>query len=73
MDIPLVEIELIVEPSRVALFTAAARSRGETPVCQRCLNEDEIIAGLLVIEAMHEQWALCGPCWRELPKGAHVV
>lgn len=73
MNIPLVEIELIEDSSSVAAFTAAARSKGETPICQRCQNEDEIIAGVLVIGATDEQWALCGPCWRELPQGAHIV
>lgn len=73
MNIPLVEIELIEDALKVAALAAAVRSRGETLICQRCLNEDEIIAGVLVIDAMDEQWALCGPCWREIPQGAHIV
>jgi hypothetical protein len=73
MDISLVEIELIEEYSKVAAFTAAVRSRGATLICQRCLNEDEVIAGVMVIDAIDQQWALCGPCWRELPQGSHIV
>jgi hypothetical protein len=73
MDIPLVEIELIEDPSRVAALSAMVRSKGETLVCRRCMNASEVIAGVLVINAMGEHWALCGPCWREMPQGAHIV
>ena len=73
MNIPLVEIELIEDFLKVAALAAAVRSIGKTLVCRRCQNEDEVIAGVLVIDAMDEQWELCGPCWREMPQGAHVV
>jgi hypothetical protein len=73
MNIPLVEIELIEDSLTVAALAAAVRSKGKNLVCQRCLDENEVIAGVLVIDAMDEQWALCGPCWRELPQGAHIV
>ncbi|MGD0288771.1 MAG: hypothetical protein ABSC63_03815 [Candidatus Binataceae bacterium] len=73
MNIPLVKIELIEDSLKVAALAAAVRLEGETLVCQRCMNEDEVIAGVLVIDAMDEQWALCGPCWRELPQGSHIV
>ena len=73
MDIPLVEVELIEDSLQVAALAAAVRSKGKTLVCRRCMNENEIIAGVLVIDAMDEQWALCGPCWREIPQGAQIV
>ena len=73
MNSPLVEIELIEDHVKVAALAAAVRSKGKTLVCQRCLDASEVIAGVLVIDAMDEQWALCGPCWRELPQGAHLV
>ena len=73
MNIPLVEVELIEDSLKLAALAAAVRSMGETLVCQRCLNENEVIAGVLVIDAIDEQWALCGPCWREIPRGAHIV
>jgi hypothetical protein len=37
------------------------------------MDASEIIAGVLVIDATDEQWALCGPCWREMPQGAHIA
>jgi hypothetical protein len=73
VNIQLVEIELIEDSLKVAALAAAVRLKGETLVCQRCMNENETIAGVLVIDAMDEQWALCGPCWREIPRGAHIV
>jgi hypothetical protein len=45
MNIPLVEIELIEDASSVAALSAQARSKGETLVCRRCMDESEIIAG----------------------------
>jgi hypothetical protein len=73
MNVNLVEIELIEDSMKVAALAALLRSRGETLVCQRCMDESEVIAGVLVIDAMDEQWPLCGPCWREMPLGAHIV
>jgi hypothetical protein len=73
MNIPLVEIELIEDASSVAALSAQVRSKGETLVCRRCMDESEIIAGVLVIDATNEQWALCGPCWREMPQGAYIA
>jgi hypothetical protein len=73
MSLQLVEVELIEDSLKLAALSAAVRSKGETLVCQRCMNEDEVIAGVLVIEATDEQWALCGPCWREMPQGAFIV
>jgi len=73
MNIPLVEIELIEDPSSVAALSAKVRSKGEMLVCRRCMDASEVIAGVLVINAMDEHWALCGPCWREMPQGAHIV
>jgi hypothetical protein len=72
MSFQLVEIELIEDSLKLAALAAAVHSKGETLVCQRCMNDDEI-AGVLVIGAMDKQWALCGPCWREIPRGAHIV
>ena len=73
MNTALVEIELIEDSLKLAAIAAAVHLKGERMVCQRCMNEDEVIAGVLVIDAMDEQWALCGPCWREMPRGAHIV
>jgi hypothetical protein len=73
MNIEMVEIELIEDSLKVAALAAAVCLNGETLVCQRCMNENEVIAGVLIIDAMDEQWALCGPCWREMPQGAHIV
>ena len=73
MNNPLIEIELIEDVSKVAALAAAVRSKGATLICQRCMNEEEEIAGVMVIDAMDEQWALCGPCWREMPQGAYIA
>jgi hypothetical protein len=73
MNIPLVEVELIEDSLKLAALAAAVRLTGESLVCRRCMDENEVIAGILVIDAMDEQWALCGPCWREMPQGANVV
>jgi hypothetical protein len=73
MNIPLVEIELIEDASSFAALSAHVRSKGEMLVCRRCMDASEIIAGVLVIDATDEHWALCGPCWREMPQGAHIA
>ena len=73
MYYPLVEIELIEDSLQVAAIAAARRRTGEMLICQRCMKADEVIAGVLVIDAMDQQWVLCGPCWRELPQGSHIV
>lgn len=73
MDIPLVQIELIEDASSVAALSAEVRSKGQMLVCRRCMDASEIITGVLVIDATDEHWALCGPCWREMPQGSHIV
>jgi hypothetical protein len=73
MNIEHLVVELIEDSIRVAALADAVRSRGGTLVCQRCMDENEVIAGVLVIGAINEQWALCGPCWREIPPGAYIA
>jgi hypothetical protein len=73
MDTSLIEIELIEDASMVAAYTAELRSKGEMLVCRRCNDATEVIAGVLVIDLTGERWALCGPCWRELPEAPHVI
>jgi hypothetical protein len=73
METPLIEIELIEDALSVAALLSEVRSKGEMPVCRRCMDATETIAGVLVIDATDEHWALCGPCWREMPKAAYTV
>jgi hypothetical protein len=73
METPLIEIELFEDALSVAALLSQVRSKGETPVCRRCMDETETIAGVLVIDAIDERWALCGPCWREMPTAAYAV
>ncbi len=73
MESQLIEIETIEDSSSLAALSAAARSRGDELVCRRCLNVGEAIAGVLVMLEGDEIWALCGPCWRELPRGMHAA
>jgi hypothetical protein len=73
MESELIEIEMIEDRSSLAVISAEARSKGAELVCRRCANAEEIIAGVLVMMEGNEIWALCGPCWRQLPQGSHVV
>ncbi|HVC45176.1 MAG TPA: hypothetical protein VND20_10185 [Candidatus Binataceae bacterium] len=73
METELIEIEMIEDRSSLAAMSAKARSNGAELVCRRCANAEEVIAGVLVMMEGSEIWALCGPCWRQLPQGSYIV
>ena len=73
MESELIAVEMIEDRSSLAAMSAAARSHGSELICRRCANVEEVIAGVLVMMEGTEIWALCGPCWSELPRGSHIV
>jgi hypothetical protein len=38
-------------------------------VCDRCHNSEEVVVAMFEILPVKKQWALCGPCSRQLPVG----
>jgi len=69
-------LDLIVnaQPATPAAIKALLAKREEEElICDRCLDADEPLAAVLVIEAIGQTFALCGPCAGELPRGYQVA
>ena len=69
-------MDLIVDaqPVTPAAIEALLASREEDElICDRCLDAEEPLAAMLVIEAIDQTFALCGTCTRELPGGYQAV
>ena len=69
-------MDLIVDTQPVTPTAIAAllASRMEPQlICDRCLDADEPVVAMMVIAAIDETFALCGPCARELPRGYQEV
>ena len=69
-------MDLIVDalPATPAAIEALLATREEDElICDRCLDANEPLAAMLVIEAIDQTFALCGTCTSELPKGYRAV
>ena len=69
-------MDLIVDalPATPAAIEALLATREEDElICDRCLDAEEPLAAMLVIEAIDQTFALCGTCTRELPRGYQAV
>jgi hypothetical protein len=64
-------LDLIVKVTDLSAIPVGipAGSAGSLLVCDRCYNVDEVVVAMMQIEALDEQWALCGPCMQKLPVG----
>lgn len=63
-----VDGELIEDFAMVSLLCDAMRLTDESRLCNRCQDESEPIAAILMLEADEKAWLLCGPCLRDLPR-----
>ena len=69
-------MDLIVDAlpaTPAAIETVLATREEDELICARCLDADEPLAAMLVIEAIDQTFALCGTCTSELPKGYRAV
>ena len=69
----LVDIELMSDRDNLVRLAKLARSNGRLLICHRCSDVKSIIAGVLIIHARDEAWALCGPCLRQVPLEGQFV
>jgi hypothetical protein len=68
----LVPFELIEDPCLLAELSARYRSIGHMLVCDRCGDEEELIAAVLVLLGSGKVWPLCGLCLRQMPSVCYV-
>jgi len=63
-----VDGELIEDSAMISFLCDAMRLADESRSCNRCQDESEPIAAILMLEADEKAWLLCGPCLRDLPR-----
>jgi uncharacterized CHY-type Zn-finger protein len=59
---------LIEDSAAIGLLCEAMRFGAEAQCCNRCHDESEPIAAILMLEADEKAWLLCGSCLRDLPR-----
>ena len=68
------EVNVIKDTAGIARICERATARGGLLVCDRCRDPGQIIVAILTLGSPEgPSFAICGPCFQLMPKGASVT
>ena len=70
VDDEYLEVNVIWDTAGIALICERATARGCLLVCDRCSDLGQIIVAILTLGPEGPSFAICGPCFQLMPRGA---